>query len=78
MCMYICDNCGDVVDIEDLPTFTEKHPYGETYAEETFINFDCACGGEYQKAEQCERCGEYVLETDEGLCDVCRSDLYDE
>lgn len=54
--MYICDNCG--YQTEQLPTVTEHHPYGESYAEERLTVSDCpfcTCG-ELVPAAQCEHC----------------------
>ena len=72
--MYICHEC--------LGTFTEPdgyeehHPYGMGYASE---GFDCCpyCGSRnFDDAKRCDRCDEWVVETNDGLCDVCYEDMY--
>ncbi len=72
--MYICTRCGQVT--EDLPTFTQLHPYGDGYAGETLQSFDCpVCGMEMDKAEKCLVCGEVKSAEDidfyDGICEHC-------
>ncbi len=70
---YICTRCGHVKD--ELPYITEKHPYGDGYAEERLPDFSCCCGGEYESALTCKMCGEAKSEADnyfyEDICDDC-------
>lgn len=72
--MYICNECGAVFD--DPKTYYEHHPYGMGYAEEKWLVCPY-CYGDFQEAEQCEECGEYVAELEDGLCDICHSDMCD-
>lgn len=70
---YICNRCHNIV--TELPTFTERHPYGDGYAEERASDPSCMCGGEYEAARVCDMCGEIKSESDnyfyEGICDDC-------
>ena len=72
--MYICNECGEVFDEPKI--IEEHHPYGMGYAVEEFAVCPY-CDGGFQEAEQCERCGEYVAELEDGLCDICYSEMYD-
>lgn len=73
--MYICDKCEMLT--EELPTYKEARPWGSTVAYEEIAECDCGCGGTFENAEQCERCGVYVAEMDAeaGCCPVCQEDL---
>ena len=67
--MFICNDCGHV--FEEPKEHREYHPYGDTYAYETFA---CCpnCGGSIDEAEECPECGEYF--SSEDMCDtVCKS-----
>lgn len=72
--MYICNNCEAV--FETPAVHEEKHPYGMTYATEYWSVCPHCQDTDFDEAEKCERCGEYVAELDEGLCDVCHGDMY--
>ena len=69
--MYICDNCG--YQTEQLPTVTEHHPYGESYAEERLTVSDCpfCAGGELVPAAQCEHCDVYFADNGDKICPDC-------
>lgn len=69
--MYICNECGTLV--EDLPTYKEYHPYGDSYAVEILSDDRCICGGEFEEAERCEDCQEYFVSDSltDGLCADC-------
>lgn len=71
MSIYICNKCGRVYD--ELPTVTEYHPYGNSFATETVSSNMCRCGGDIQEAEQCRKCGGYFesYEVFDGLCLSC-------
>ena len=76
--MWICFDCGHVFDEPD--TFQEK--VGEFWGAPAWETCGCCpnCGStEYDQAEQCERCGEWVPELYDVLnmrvCDICRDDL---
>lgn len=72
--MYICNDCEEV--FEEPKHIEEHHPYGMGYATETFAVCPC-CGGDFQEAEECSRCGEYVAELQDGLCEICYSEMYE-
>lgn len=74
--MYICNNCESVFETPDV--HEERHPYGDTYATEHW--YVCPhCGDtDFDEAKKCERCGKYVAELDEGLCDCCYGEMYGE
>jgi hypothetical protein len=72
--MYICNNCESVFETPDV--HKEHHPYGMTSATE-YWSVCPHCGEtDFDEAKKCERCGEYVAELDEGLCDCCYGDVY--
>lgn len=73
--MYICEECGQT--FEEPKIIEEHHPYGMGYAVETFaVCPNCGEAG-IEKMKQCSRCGEYVAELKNGLCDIWYSDMYD-
>ena len=72
--MYICNNCGEVFEQADI--VEERHPYGETYATENWYVCPYCGDTSFDEAQKCERCGVYVAELDEGLCDCCHGDMY--
>jgi len=71
--MFICLKCGEV--FLEPGTYREKHPYGDTYAEELFA---CCpeCSGEITEASQCSQCGTYVPDHDinGSICEECMMD----
>jgi hypothetical protein len=57
--MYICTECGDVV--EELPYGSENVPYGNDYATWEYSETDCEhCDGQYVEAMQCPICKEWI------------------
>lgn len=72
--MYICSNCEGVFD--EPKTIIEHHPYGMGTAGETWSVCPYCNGAEFSEALQCERCGEYFEELQDGLCDCCYGDVY--
>jgi hypothetical protein len=77
--MYICPDCGQIVD--ELPRGVDwvPAPFGNGSVPMETSDWDCSCGGEYQCAAQCTKCGEYILGDDviNGLCPECFNDKYD-
>lgn len=73
--MYICDKCRTLT--EELPSYKEARPWGSTVAYEEIVECDCACGGTFMNAKQCEHCGEYAPEMDieAGCCAECQEEL---
>lgn len=57
--MYICDECGKVV--ETLPVSRDSVPYGEGCAYYEYAESECSCGGEYVEATKC-LCGKWISE----------------
>ena len=74
--MYICEDCGEV--FAEAKTIEERHPYGMTYATEYWAVCPYCESSNFEKAKQCERCGELVAELHDGLCDCCYGDMYGE
>ena len=72
--MYICNDCNHV--FEDVKIITEHHPYGMGSAEERFYVCPNCDSTSFNKAERCSRCGEYVEELRDGLCDICYDDMF--
>ena len=73
--MYICNDCEEVFDEPKI--IEEHHPYGMGYAIEEFVVCPHCKDTDIQEAEQCGRCGNYVAELEDGLCDICHSDMFD-
>ena len=73
--MYICNNCGET--FEDCKIIVEHHPYGMTSATEYWSVCPHCESTDFAEAKKCERCGEYVAELEDGLCDVCYGDMYE-
>ena len=73
--MYICNNCEEV--FEKPKIYYEHHPYGMGYAEERWVVCPHCGEADFEEAKECKRCGEYVAELEDGLCDVCYSEMYD-
>lgn len=74
--MFICNECGEV--FEEPYIHKERHPYGMGYATEEFVVCPYCKDTDIDEAKRCERCGEWVAELDDGLCDVCAGDMYGE
>lgn len=74
--MYICNNCGAVFSEPD--TYEEHHPYGMGYAAEKWAVCPFCEETDYSEAKQCERCGEFAAELNNGLCECCYGDMYGE
>lgn len=74
--MYICSECEGV--FEEPETYEEHHPYGMGTASETWYVCPYCQSTNYDEAKECTRCGEYVAELENGLCDACYGDMYGE
>lgn len=74
--MFICNSCGAVFSTPD--THEDHHPYGMGYATERWSVCPSCGDNDFTEAEQCERCGEYVAETEDGLCEECYKEEYGE
>lgn len=72
--MFICDKCGN--ELDELPTFQDPRPYGNTTVYEEMTEDRCTCGGTYEEAETCRGCGEHFIELNSGLCDERVKDAY--
>lgn len=48
--MYKCNKCG--WEVEELPTYVEYYPIGETYYGQERENDMCACGGDMVEVEE--------------------------
>lgn len=59
--MFKCAECGHIFEDGEQRTYAEHHPYGDTTADEYF-SVCPVCGGEYEEAKSCERCGGAFLE----------------
>ena len=73
--MFICNECGEL--FEEPKIIEEHHPYGMGYATEEWAVCPHCKETDFQEAKQCSRCGEYVAELEDGLCDVCYGDMYE-
>ena len=73
--MYICNYCGET--FEDCKIIEEHHPYGSTTAIENWYVCPYCNDTDFEEAQRCERCGEFVADLQEGLCDICHSEVYE-
>jgi hypothetical protein len=73
--MYICNNCGET--FTEFEQTEEYHPYGNGYAAEKWAVCPYCKSNNFDEAKKCKRCGEYVAELKEGLCDCCYGELYE-
>lgn len=76
---YVCENCGEVIDEEDIGSRSCFIGYsGDCPCYEEYEN-ECSCGGRYVEGRECAVCGEFVarddLFGDEGICRDCINDL---
>lgn len=68
--MFICNECGKLT--EELGTIQEPIPYGERTEYKEYTDWDCSCGGEFEKANTCKQCGEFFGNSFEGdFCPEC-------
>ena len=71
--MWICNECGDTCEEEDLKTCKNWSEFwGQPVCEEQ-TDFACDCGGEYEEAKRCPICGDYIT-SDKIVCDECAED----
>ena len=75
--VYICLDCGEV--FSEPSEFYETHGFQDHHYHETFTQCP-KCGGDYEEAVECERCGEYVAESmsENCLCAKCRGAVWRE
>ena len=74
--MYICETCGEI--FAEPNTIYERHPYGEGFAEEAWSACPNCESTSIAEAKKCERCGEWVAELEDDLCECCHGDMYGE
>lgn len=72
---YICEDCGRVLDEEELPVYKEDYGFqtgvGWKSMEQELLD-SCSCGGEFVEATECETCGEYFNDCDNiKICENC-------
>ena len=72
--MYICNECGEI--FSDHKIIREPRPYGMGVAYEEFGVCPHCDSDDWSEAEQCERCGEYIAELEDDLCDECHGEMY--
>lgn len=72
--MYICNECGEV--FEEPKIYEEHHPYGMGYAVEKIAVCPHCKDTDIDEAKVCQRCGEYVAELYDSMCDACYGDMY--
>jgi predicted nucleotidyltransferase len=72
--MYICENCGKI--IEEVPFDYEYWNLSDGFnnAKKIIHEQDCSCGGSYEKAKECEICGDYIKESGIDICEKCLED----
>ena len=69
--MYICCDCGSVLDEDELHT---ERSYVSDYMGGSYEDtVSCPCGGEIVEAEKCSLCGEYYRPEDmqDDICIEC-------
>lgn len=71
--MYICNECGETCEDEDLKVTKNWSEFqGQPVCEEQ-TDYACDCGGEFEEAERCPLCGDYIT-SDKIVCDECAED----
>lgn len=73
--MFICLDCGELFE-EPAVTYENQGEFWGAPAWEAWGACPNCGSTEYDHAEQCERCGEYFAELEDGLCEFCHDDLY--
>ncbi len=73
--MFICNRCGET--LEELPL--RKEYIGDEGQYEVVRDPECKCGGMYEEAKTCKRCGDPYPESEEdhGMCGKCQRELMD-
>lgn len=74
--MFICEECENVFEYPEV--YRERHPYGMGYATEEFACCPHCKSDRIDPAKECERCGKYSPELEDGLCECCHGDMYGE
>ena len=74
--MYICDKCGKTIENKDIKFDFEYWNLSEEscYSKKVIHMRDCSCGGNYEEAKECEKCGKYIMESDRCICESCAND----
>lgn len=69
---YRCLECGHIFEDGEQARWVEHHPYGMSYATESFSGCPL-CKGEFGETKQCKICGGEFLEDEleDGVCDIC-------
>ena len=72
-----CERCGEIFSENEMEIIEEHHPYGNGYATEKWGACPYCNDTDIREAKQCSRCGEYVAETKDDMCDVCYEEMYE-
>lgn len=72
--MYICENCGEVLEDYEVGVYQEAHPYGDGYAYEEWSCCPLCGGTDIVEAYECEECGEYFAHLTDDLCEDCKKE----
>ena len=72
--MFVCLDCGAIFE-EPLTVYESMEFWGAPAWEAWGACPNCR-STEIDEAKRCERCGEYVADLEDGLCDLCHDDLY--
>ncbi len=72
--MFICNNCEAV--FEDYKIIKDPRPYGMGEVYEEYAVCPHCKDTDISEAKECERCGNFRAELEDGLCEVCHGDLY--
>lgn len=80
--MYRCNNCNAKFEEPTMKRICFEQEYGvaNLFDSRHYTNIEVcpSCeDGDIEELEQCERCGNYVSETCESLCDCCYEDIYE-
>lgn len=67
--MFICNECGET--FEEPKYIKEHHPYGDGFATEEWAVCPYCEENDFNVAERCSECGEYVSVSNDGMCDEC-------
>lgn len=71
--MFICNECGEL--FEEPKYVFETHPYGDGYATEEWAVCPYCGENDFNVAEICVECGNYVADLTDGKCDKCYEEV---
>lgn len=72
--MYICNNCGRVKPNLSVREENRGEYWGDE-CREMYYDSECLCGGYFEQAKICKKCGKYFYDDDNDFCADCRENI---